>query len=284
MTQTAAVTDSPVLRLAWATDVHLDFLDKDNLAKFFDELAAAPAEGVLITGDIADARSIERRLGTLARHLCKPVFFVLGNHDYYHNSIAEIRSRMRALTSASHWLRWLPSMEGIELAPDSALVGVDGWADGQFGNYAESKVMLNDYLFIKDLAGLGKAERLQCLRTIAAGEAELLEASLGAALKRYHRVVVATHVPPFKEACWHDGQISNDEWLPHFSCQATGLVLRRAALEHPDSVITVLCGHTHGAGVATVLPNLTVITGGAEYGAPHVQFVLDVRNLSVAPV
>jgi hypothetical protein len=32
----------------------------------------------------------------------------------------------------------------------------------------------------------------------------------------------------------------------------------------------VLCGHTHGQGEVTMLPNLRVQTGGAEYGKPKV--------------
>jgi Icc protein len=87
-------------------------------------------------------------------------------------------------------------------------------------------------------------------------------------------VVVATHVPPFREACWYEGQISHDDWIPYFTCAAVGDVLHQAMLDHPDHTMTVLCGHTHGAGVADVLPNLRVLTGGAEYGAPVLQDVL----------
>ncbi len=46
---------------------------------------------------------------------------------------------------------------------------------------------------------------------------------------------------------------------------------------HPDREMTVLCGHTHGEGEAQILPNLKVLTGGAEYGKPKVQRVLAVE-------
>ena len=45
---------------------------------------------------------------------------------------------------------------------------------------------------------------------------------------------------------------------------------------NPDRRMTVLCGHTHGEGEASVPPNLTVLRGGAEYGEPKVQRVLEV--------
>jgi predicted MPP superfamily phosphohydrolase len=40
---------------------------------------------------------------------------------------------------------------------------------------------------------------------------------------------------------------------------------------HPAVRLTVLCGHTHGGGECTPLPNVRVITGAARYHAPAVQ-------------
>jgi predicted MPP superfamily phosphohydrolase len=79
------------------------------------------------------------------------------------------------------------------------------------------------------------------------------------------------------EACWHEGRISDDDWLPHFTCQAVGDVLFDAMQKHPDRQMTVLCGHTHGTGEAHMLPNLLVKTGGAEYGQPALQDELIVQ-------
>jgi hypothetical protein len=158
------------------------------------------------------------------------------------------------------------------------LVGVDGWADARLGDYVRSPVVLNDYLLIAELAGLGRAERQGRLHALGDAEAARLAELLAAALARFRRVIVATHVPPFKEACWHEGRISNDDWLPHFTCRAAGEVLRRAAADHPDRKIRVLCGHTHSSGTADILPNLRVVTGGAEYGEPRVQGTLEIGS------
>jgi hypothetical protein len=89
-------------------------------------------------------------------------------------------------------------------------------------------------------------------------------------------VLVPTHVPPFRESCWHEGRVSNDAWLPFFTCKAVGDVLSEAMRRCPDREMTVLCGHTHGAGEAEILPNLWVSTGRAVYGSPKVQRVLEV--------
>ncbi len=81
-----------------------------------------------------------------------------------------------------------------------------------------------------------------------------------------------THVPPFREASWYDGQISPDEWLPNTTCKAIGDLLREVAQANPSGRLKVLCGHTHGSGQAQIEANLAVTTQGASYGNPD--FVL----------
>ena len=39
------------------------------------------------------------------------------------------------------------------------------------------------------------------------------------------KIIVLTHVPPFKEACLHEGKMSDDDWLPYFSSKVMGDVL-----------------------------------------------------------
>jgi hypothetical protein len=118
--------------------------------------------------------------------------------------------------------------------------------------------------------------RLAKLHALGDEAAAHFRAVLPEALARFRHVVVVTHVPPFRESCWYRGRTSDDEWLPHFSCQAVGDALAEAMRDRPDQRMTVLCGHTHGAGEAQVLPNLRVLTGGAVYGEPVVQRVLEV--------
>ena len=86
--------------------------------------------------------------------------------------------------------------------------------------------------------------------------------------------IVLTHVPPFRESCWHQGRISDDDWLPYFTCRAVGDALLEIMQARPDRDLTVLCGHTHGEGQAEILPNLRVWTGGADYGKPRVERIL----------
>ena len=65
----------------------------------------------------------------------KPIYFVLGNHDFYKDSIAKTRQRIAELAAESKHLRYLTAMEVVELSPQTAIIGHDGWADGRFGDY-----------------------------------------------------------------------------------------------------------------------------------------------------
>ena len=90
-------------------------------------------------------------------------------------------------------------------------------------------------------------------------------------------------MPPLREACWHEGAISDDQWSPHFTCQAVGTALVEIMRDHPDHRLTVLCGHTHGSGECAPLPNVHVLTGGAEYGRPAVNRLFELPDSSSTP-
>ena len=146
----------------------------------------------------------------------------------------------------------------IELTPDVALIGHDSWADGRLGNYERSNVMLNDYVLIEDFAGLNKSKRLNLLNHLGDAAAVHFESLLPQTLAHYSQAYVLTHVPPFAEGCMHRGESTNDDFLPHFGCQAVGQTLRQIMVKYPDRKLTVLCGHTHSSAHAHILPNLQV--------------------------
>jgi predicted MPP superfamily phosphohydrolase len=270
------------MRLAWLTDIHLNFVTRTGLDAFLHRVARA-ADAVVVTGDIAESPSVVDFLVRMERRLRRPVYFVLGNHDCYRGSIAETRLRVAEAARRSEHLVYLNEAGVVELSPTVALVGHDGWADARLGDFDDSDVLLNDYLMIDELfqwrgrQTLDKPALRRALQGLGDEAARHFDAVLPQAARRYRRVIAATHVPPFHEATWHDGRLSDGNWLPHFSSRAAGDAMRRAMESHPDCRLVTLCGHTHGAGEARILPNLRVLTGGAQYGEPAVQRVFVVR-------
>jgi 3',5'-cyclic AMP phosphodiesterase CpdA len=258
-------------RIAWLTDIHLNFVAADGIEQFYGGLAALHPDAVLLGGDIAEAHDLIRHLHRLATALPYPIYFVLGNHDFYRGSISQVRHNIAEFCAVTPNVIWLTAAGVIELAPQVGLVGHDGWADGRLGDYERSPIMLNDYLLIEELAQVDRIARWQLLKQFGDEAADHVLRVLPAALDTYPHVIFLTHVPPFREACWHQGQISNDDWLPHFTCDAVGKAISSVMRDRPDRRLTVLCGHTHSSGEAWPIANVQVLTGAAEYGHPHVQ-------------
>ncbi len=263
------------MQIAWLTDVHLNFVNPPQFEKFMTELRRCSADRFIITGDIGDAPRVAWYLKRLADAVQRPIYFVLGNHDYYMGSFRAVGDILARLTAEIPELIWLTRQGIVELAPGIGLVGHDSWADGRYGSYDTSPVILNDFLLIQDLTGLKKAERLRRLNALGDAAAAHFRQHLPTAMAHCQQVVIATHVPPWREACWHQGRVSSDDYLPHYACQAVGDALIESAQSAPQTEVLVLCGHTHEARETHMLPNLRVLVGGAEYGMPSIQRILD---------
>ena len=264
------------LRAGWL-DIHLNFVSSGKRSRFYAQLRDEHLDVILLGGDIGEADSVIQFLTEIERSLGIPIYFVLGNHDFYHGSIAGVRETIARRVAGSRWLRWLPASGVVSLTDNTALVGHDSWADGRFGYFFRSDVMLNDYALIAELRGLTWAERFAKLNALGDEAAEFLGDRVLEALSQRRHIVVLTHVPPFRESCWHEGHISNDDYLPHFACRAVGERFADIMRVHPDSMMKVLCGHTHSSGVARILSNLEVFTGDAKYGEPRLQQVFELE-------
>lgn len=263
-------------RLAWLTDIHLDHADPAACETLFAALLDAKADAVLLGGDLCTFPTLERQLREIRDRAGLPVYFVLGNHDCYGGSIAGARALARRLTDEGRGLTWLGAADAIRLTDQSALVGHDGWGDGGHGNTTTTTVRLNDFLMIDELRIMKRPELLKVLKALGTEAAEHLARTATVAAGVFRNLVVLTHVPPFREAAWHEGEESDPDWLPFFVCRAAGEVLVEVVAANPGLTMTVLCGHTHGGGTCTPAERLTVHTGPAEYGAPLVQRVIEV--------
>lgn len=263
-------------KVAWVTDVHLNFVPEEDRKRFFASIRAHRPDALLLTGDISEGPDVCHELQAIERSLDCPIYFVLGNHDFYRRSIRGVVRQVTELAAGSDRLIYISAAEAFSLTDTTGIVGHDGWGDAGLGDYDASDVVLSDFFAIDELAAVqGDRKRLRArLEELGQQAATHLERVLPGAMQTYRRVVVLTHVPPFREAAWYGGKPSADDWLPFFSCRATGQVLRKLARRHPDCELLVLCGHTHGGGKSQILDNLCVLTGSAQYGRPRVNLML----------
>lgn len=135
---------------------------------------------------------------------------------------------------------------------------------------------MSDWQLIRELKGLTYFDRKLAIQAKAKQETVIGEANLRKACESHKYVIFVTHVPPFPEATWHEGQQSNNDWLPIMCNVTMGDMLLAMAHEFPDVQILVLCGHTHSQGTYKAASNLIVLTGQSDYRYPQISRELEV--------
>lgn len=270
------------MKLAWATDIHLDMSKEPVRRKFYKSICDSGCDALVVTGDLAHGHTMEIVVPEMAEAVAKPTYFVLGNHDFYSPlasmPVKEIRQIAREMCIATPNLHYLPSDGIVELGKLTALIGHDGWADGREGTWNHA-MEINDPDKIADLAKFHYDRRalLRAIQSLAQESAEFFREILPRVFKDYLKVIVATHVPPFRQAAWHQGVQSDVYALPWFCSKVVGDTLREVMDQWPECEMLVLCGHTHGRGEVQILSNLKVWTGEARYGSPAVQRLIEIE-------
>lgn len=279
-------------RVAWCSDIHLNFVNRRGLEALGKALLHSGAESAVITGDISEAPMLLDHLAALQLDSGLPIFFVAGNHDFYRSSVAYMTEKLaRVCADPSLKLTYLSNAGVVRLTDKTALIGHDGWYDGESGDFWNSRVALVDFEIIGEFRNAtldenGRMPYMNELRftpalkhvwkpimeRLALASAKHIDTQLRAAISEgYKRVILATHVPPFPGASWHQGKVSSAEWLPFFSNITMGKVILDVMQDHPDVECLALCGHAHGSGSYVPAPNVRVLTAGAEYSRPEVQ-------------
>lgn len=265
-------------KIVWLTDIHLNFLKAPERVQFYNRVAEIDADKLLITGDIAEAKDVCEILSEFSQHVSSPIYFVLGNHDYYFGSVANVREKVQTLCKQNSKVIWLGKPEIIALSGDTVLVGHDGWADARYGDFDRSLVSLNDSRLIAELYQaflLNKSALKSEMQKLADEDAEVLQQTLTKAINaKTKKVIIATHVPPFPECSWHKDQPSDEDWLPYFASKATGDVIKVFANKHKSVHFLVLCGHTHTAISVALFENLKIKAGVAQYHKPQIQEIM----------
>ena len=60
-----------------------------------------------ISGDIGESHDVCHYLRKIEEIIEKPIYFVLGNHDFYRGSIAQVRRMLTGLSEDSKYLNYL---------------------------------------------------------------------------------------------------------------------------------------------------------------------------------
>jgi len=262
------------MRIIWLTDLHLDDAKDDEAQRLFNTILSTDAEAIVITGDIGDGKTFVEKIPQIQEFTGLPLYFVLGNHDCYDQSIEEAQKEAEDLDRAHPKIHYLSNSSPISLNEKWTLIGHDGWADGKCGNFLESPVKLADSLKIHNLMNISNEEQKKRLEELGAQAADSIRGVLLKAIKESDHILFLTHCPPFRLACRYKGVIADDDWAPHFVCQSIGDVISEVMPKYQDKELLVLCGHAHYPSEVQVFPNVNVLTGGGEVGFPKMEKVI----------
>lgn len=255
-------------RIAWTTDIHLDRLTERDYLEYIEYLQELSPDCLIISGDIAEGKFVFKSIHDLSDSLDFPIYFVLGNHDFYWNSFAKVESEIRKLTKKSDNLHWLSDSGVVKLNDSTAIIGVEGWGDGRNGTLNLGEAMSRDVTSIADYKGLSREGIHQLLNFTGDKYAEILRPVLLEAVQNFEKIIFVTHVPPFVEVCYDRNLRICDEFkLPFYTCKVIGDMLLEVMSQNPKCHMTVLCGHTHENADAKILGNLRVRVKESGYGS-----------------
>lgn len=251
--------------ITWITDPHFNFISRFAAKESGKMIAESGSDSVIFSGDIAEANSFCEALVDFQEGFGGKIYFILGNHDFYKGSFEEVERKAKTVQSKD--IIWLTSSAPIKLNDITILTGHDGWYDIRCGWGEDSHLQMTDFHLIRDFQYIHHELIIEASRKKANWAARELKEKLNAAIKLgYKKIYIATHYPPFPQACWHEGHISDGEWLPWFTSVVMGQMLSGIADDNKDIEFIVLCGHSHSPGEYRHFDNLLVLTGQAEYG------------------
>jgi 3',5'-cyclic-AMP phosphodiesterase len=229
----------------WYTDLHLGKVLPWTFFNFIRHIHREKPKGIFLTGDISTGPLLSFHLNLMARLIKCPIYFVLGNHDYYFTNIEKQHEKLRKLCAKYSNLVWLTESDIISLNEDSALIGAEGWYDAHRGSPKLLKITI-DWILTEDFRKLpSMAERIEAFRCLADNSVEQIERKLEKALSQgYKKIYILTHFPPWQEATRNERKIFKSYHLSYDANLRLGKMIERVMRKSKASV-TVLSGHTH---------------------------------------
>ena len=264
---------SSMKTILWASDLHLNLAKDNKIDDFIIDVNQRRADLLLLTGDLTEAPLLHEHLKMLSEKIKIPIYFILGNHDYYKSSVETVTSKLKKFIKNQKNIFWLTESDLLPLGESSCLIGCENWWDGYFGSnkqtFLQEFIMRQDYKEIKELS-VPKKNRIEVLRELNSSCMKKIITSLNEALLKFDNVYLAVHVPPFQEACSFADYSLSEEWLFHFCCYSLGQHLINVMNNHHNKQLTVLCGHTHSSAYFKPASNITVLTAKASYRKPKI--------------
>ena len=265
-----------ISKYLWITDPHLNFLTRQQLIDFFSKIQSQDPTGIFLTGDISVGTQIENHLRLASQFISCPIYFVLGNHDFYRSNFESVKKSMIKLSESCDNLLYLNFCEPLKISEDVCVIGHDGWYDSRWREPYTSVVFAWDYFFIEDFksSALSNKDRLVLMRQKADQAADQLGIKLKEALKKYSTVYLLTHFPPWPEKDTSWGGLVEKFWAPYNSSKIVADTLDTIMKEHSNQQLIILAGHTHNKRIEQITFNIELRVGDAIPGVCQIQDII----------
>lgn len=250
----------------WFTDTHLNNVLPWTKALFIRNIVKENPKGIFLTGDISNGLTTAFNLKLLANFVKCPIYFVLGNHDYYFSNINKTHNKIKEMCEKYPNLIWLTNSDVIGLTDQVAIIGTEGWYDAAIGKPEYLKYTL-DWLLIEDFRKLNfMPERIEMFKILAEKSCQIISNKLQKALDQgYKSIYILTHFPPWKEATRDEGTIMEKFWLPYNVNLKLGKTIESIMSDYKKRNVTILSGHTHTDAWIHVSRNIECKVNKAKY-------------------
>ncbi len=243
------------MRLGWSTDLHLDRLSVEARDEYLK--SSLGVDAWIMSGDISGGKRLVPDLESIADTL--PLYFTLGNHEYYQSTFA---ARRRAVSNLGKDAHYLSTSEPIELTSKTCIVGDDGWYDARKIVPLTNWVFSIDWMMIKDFwLEDGNKERLALVQQLAWESTDRLVKKLRQINGHYEKIILATHFPPWRQR--HRHTLLDRFWTPYNTNHFLGEALT-AMFQNTSSKLLVLSGHTHIEQYMRISNNIKCLIGASR--------------------
>jgi 3',5'-cyclic-AMP phosphodiesterase len=279
-------------KLVWLTDCHLDHVAQTmgnrGIIEFIDTVKAQQPDMVVITGDTSTSKLFCEHISAIEAGLRCPIYFIMGNHDYWGGSMDSLRANVKSLTQVAQQLKYMPLVSHIMIGSKTAVVGHDCWYDANVGDPMRSSFIMNDWFQIKEFQQYvrqtedtsrvfrDKNSLVLHARKLANEGVNHIAEGIKSASRYANRIFVLSHPVPFNTAHIYNGKQGSNDAAPWYVCKTLGDTLMEAAKAYPNISFVSLSGHTHGEYNGQMLKNLKVHVGGALYNLPRIAGIFDV--------
>jgi predicted phosphohydrolase len=211
----------------------------------------------------------------------KPIYYILGNHDFYGSSISEVKQQLKHINNISTYLKCCSEVESYSLTHNTVIVGHENWSDMGYRFSGDDGIRMSDWDLIQEFDSVSRNKFLETnklmkqvntiLTPLAIQAMKHIEKGINKAVKNNKHVVILLHVPPFLEL--HKETSAKTTW---YVSKIMGDMLLTVADRNPGVRFTILSGHSHNDATFQARPNMICHTAEATYRYPTINGVITI--------